>query len=340
MEIQCTQCRTRYHLNEELLPDRRSVRAKCVKCSNVILIDFPSSRPDPPAAWRRLLPENALYGKDLRKEVSDNFKKLYPMPHVMLKARRLVSDPNSDFRQISNLLKTDQALASRILKAANSSYFGFAGKVSSLRHASTLLGNKMLVQIIDMVSSSKMLGGTMKGYGIDSGAMWRHSLIVAVGSDIIAKKVAAEYSGEAFFAGLLHDAGKILLDPYILERQAAFIELMQSAKSPMHDVEKKILGFDHGEMGGELCKHWTLPKMVAEAIRWHHAPSESQANMLAYIIHSANAISKGLDASTFSFDLGTVEERALNFLRLEQKEIDGIAHQILEAVETLEDDTY
>jgi predicted Zn finger-like uncharacterized protein len=340
MKIQCARCMTRYHLDTDRLPDCPGLQVKCKKCSNVISIDFAATRPEPSTAWRRLLPENALYGESLQKEVSEHFSKLYPMPHVMLKARRLLSDPETDFRQVSNLLKTDQALASRVLKAANSPYFGFTGRVSSIRHASTLLGTNMLIQIIDMVSSSKVLGATMKGYEIDSGAMWRHSITVAVGSDMIAKKVAAKYSGEAFFAGLLHDAGKILLDPYILERRAAFSKLTQTAERPIHDIEKAILGLDHGVMGAELCTHWALPEMVADAIRWHHAPSGSQANILAYVIHAADAITKGLNATTFSFDIGIVEDKALQFLRLGQKEIEKIAYQTMEAVETLEDDTY
>jgi hypothetical protein len=79
---------------------------------------------------------------------------------------------------------------------------------------------------------------------------------------------------------------------------------------------------------------------VADAIRWHHAPSESQGNNLALVIHSADAISKSLDVSTFSVDLHSLEQNTRHFLHLDQKTIERVAHQILEAVETLEDDTY
>ena len=67
-----------------------------------------------------MLPKDALYGENLKQEVTNNFKKLYPMPHVMLKARQILANPDSDLSQVSKLVKADQALASRVLKLANS----------------------------------------------------------------------------------------------------------------------------------------------------------------------------------------------------------------------------
>jgi len=340
MKIQCTHCSTNYRIDEKrLLKDRKST-ARCIKCDNVIAIDFSGHGPDFAFHWQQLLPEDALYGKDLKNEISRNFKKLYPMPHVMWKARRLISDPNSDFKQVSGILKTDQALASRILKVANSAYFGLTGKVSSIQHATVLLGSRLLTQIISMVSHSKMLGGTLKGYGMDSGNAWRHSLTVAVGSDVIAKKIAPEYSKEAFLAGLLHDAGKILLDPYIMERQTAFTELMDKLNTPSNEAEKKVLGIDHAEIGKLLCAHWNFPDFVADAINWHHSPAESKANLLAYIIHSADVIANSMNTATFEADFQAINENALKFLRLDAAAIEAVAYEIFDAVENLEDDTY
>jgi len=340
MKIECSECHTQYQLVVSRIEKKQRFRVKCKKCKNLIVIDFTKKHPDLNPTWVKLFPKNVLYGEALHKDVVSNFKRLYPMPHVALKARQLILDPESDFRRISNLLKTDQALASRILKVANSAYFGLCGKVSSIQHASALLGTKLLVQIINMVSHSKMLGGTMLGYDVDSGIMWRHSIAVAVGSDFIAKKMAPEYSGEAFLTGLLHDAGKIILDKFVLERQASFRELLKDSKQSTVDVERKILGFDHAKISGDLCIHWNLPDFVAEAVEFHHFPSYSRANMLAYIVHAADAIAKHVDQVTSEVDFDTLDSNTLNFLNLEDKKLQAMAHQILEAVETLEDDTY
>ena len=295
-----------------------------------------SSGPD----WRKLMPEKALYGKPLKKKVIGSFSKLYPMPHVILKANQILSDPEADLRQFGNLLKADMAVVGRILKVANSAFFGLAKQVSSVQHAAVVLGTKRLLEIISMIGHSKMLNRRMEGYGVQSGAMWRHTLTVAVGADIIAKKYAPEYKGEAFLAGLLHDAGKIILDPYIKERRAAFVSLAKAGNEPIEEIEKKVLGFDHAAVGGWLCLHWNLPDFVADAIANHHMPSATQSNPLADILHEADTIANHVNAVSFEIDLDRILEKDLQFLDREEQALNDAVLQILEAAESLEDGTY
>jgi len=290
--------------------------------------------------WPVSLPENLLFGEDLKKVIISNFKNLYPMPHIMLKARQLLSDPMSDFKEIGKLVKTDQALASRILKVANSAYYGMSGQVSTIQQAGFLLGSRALVRIITMLGQSKMQRTALKGYGINSGDMWRHSLAVAVGSDIIAKEISPEYSGEAFLTGLLHDAGKILLDSYILERKDVFNEISRTNHNSMIEIEEKVLGIDHAIVSSELCINWNLPEFVAQAIRFHHHPSSSKANLLAYVIHAADTIVHMTDSSTFKLARSSGMENGLKFLHMDEKGLQNLVRRIFENVESLEEDTY
>jgi len=313
---------------------------RCKLCSHVMTIDISTGDKTGQLNRPGLLPKNVLYGENLKKEVSGNFKKLYPMPHVMLKARQLLADPKSDFKELSNLVKADQALASRILKVANSAYYGVSGQVSSIQQAAVLLGSKLLVRIITILAQSKMLGGAMKGYSMNSGDLWKHSLAVSVGSDIIAKEISPEYSGEAFLAGLLHDAGKILLDPYILERKEAFDDLCQNTHQSQIAIEEKVLGLDHAIVSSELCVNWNLPDFVGDAIRFHHYPSSSKANLLAYVIHAADTIAHKKDSTTFEIVRAVDGHSALKFLRLDEKALEKLVRKIFENVEALEEDTY
>lgn len=336
MKIQCPACQRTYRFSQERLPSKTPFSLKCPACQKV----FQFKQRPRKAATAPLAQRFTPYGEDLKREVTDNLKKLYPMPHIMLKARALATNSDADLRQVSAILRTDPALASRVLKVANSAYYGRCGKVASILDAAVLLGLRMLVQIITLVSTSKMLGSELQGFELDSGDLWRHSLAVAVTSATIAARVGLPLRDEAFSAGLLHDAGKIILNQYVLERKTAYDALRKYNPTAPLMAEQAILGFDHAETGFELCKKWNIPTPQAIAIRFHHQPSRSDESPLAYILHVADALAKfDAEASTDTL-AAAVETGALAFLKLRRAELPGIITEAADAIETLEDDTY
>ena len=163
-----------------------------------------------------------------------------------------MNDPNSSFNQLSEILEADPAIAAQVLKMANSPYYGMSGKVSSIQHASVVLGQKTLGEMISMAGASQLMGNTLKGYELNSEDVWRHSMGVAFGSKIIASKKNPALADDAFAAGLLHDVGKLILDPYVLERKETFKTFMADQTRSFLDAEKEILGFDHSEIASEV----------------------------------------------------------------------------------------
>ena len=340
LTITCQKCGKAYTLDGDRLARKPKFRFKCAHCSHIIEADISSPEEEQGASKDSSHPEQGLFGVDLFESIRGNFDALYPMPHVMLKARAIISDPNADFSKISNIIKADQALASRILKVTNSAYYGLRQKVSTTENASVLLGTKKLIQIINMLSHSKTLKGEMKGYGIDSGTAWRHSLTVAVGSDIISRMIAPAYSGEAFLCGLLHDAGKVLLDPFLSEKQATFQELTAQPDISIVDVEEKLLGLNHGKIGGELCRQWNMPDFVSDAVTYHHSPAEAPENLLASVVHSTDVLAHALRAESIEASIESLDGNGLLLGHFEKEEMLQMAEQIQDAVEELEEDTY
>lgn len=329
MKIQCPGCNKAYRINDDIVYKVHNKTAKCTQCGQVIPIaDF-------------LLEKEALApfacGEELKLEVVANLKKLYPMPHILLKARKLLAG-NGNFDELGSLLNTDPALASRVLKVANSAYYGMSGNVSSLHMAATLLGSGTLMQILLMVGNAKALGRSLDGYGLGSGQLWRHSLAVAVCSGLIEKKQPGSDEEEAFFAGLMHDSGKIILDSYVLERKDLFTRYASLTRESLSAVEQKILGFTHGEIGYELCRKWNLPDHMATAIRDHHLPGASENNRLAHVIHLANRMAdRALGTATKT---PTLPKSSLSILNITETEVEAIITEALTTVETMEEDTY
>jgi HD-like signal output (HDOD) protein len=291
-----------------------------------------SAEPAPPQKEK----QEHLTGDALKKKILQHVRDLPPMPQTVLKAREIIANPRSDFKDLATLFETDQAIAARILKLANSPYYGFGGKVSSIQRASVILGHKTLGELISMGGVSSILGKRLDGYGLDAGALWKHSLAVAFGSRIIAQKVDPSLLNDAFTSGLIHDTGKLILDKYVAERWDNFEEFMADGNETFLGAEKAILELDHAEVAFEVCKTWNIPKTLTIAIKYHHVPSRSHDSVLAYIVHVADAIAMmtglglGVDGSLYKMD-----DDAMEFLGIKEETINDIMVEVLNAAQKI-----
>ena len=345
MNVACSSCNSTYDLPDSRLPKGRVVSFPCPSCKNKITLDL--REPEEPAAEHddanRLIfkplddsAETSLSTNDLKKKIINKVKDLPPMPKVLFKAREVMSDPKSGFKEIAKVIETDQAIAARVLKVANSAYYGLSGMVNSIHQASVVLGYQTLEQVITMVSSSSLLGKQLKGYGLQAGALWRHSLAVALGSRLIAQKRAPSLEGDAFSVGLIHDAGKLALDSHITQRKEQIQAFLNDNPNSFLEAERQVLGFDHTEIAYDLCQKWKLPESHAEAMRYHHSPNSAANNQLAYIVHTANylAIQAGLGTGP-AFDNEPLDEEATQTLALKDADLEEISSEIVSAVEKI-----
>ena len=124
----------------------------------------------------------------LKSKILRGLVELPPMPNIILKAREIMEDSGSSLKDLAGVIEHDQAIVARVLALANSSYYGLSGKVSSIQHASVVLGQNTLGELITMAGTLNVLGTTLKGYGLASGDLWLHSIAVAFGSRLIAEK--------------------------------------------------------------------------------------------------------------------------------------------------------
>ncbi len=344
MIITCPSCQKSYNIPDERLPMGKKVYFPCPNCKEKIKLDL-----RPSSARIELdvddLTEPSLSDESkaspvdsdaLKERILKTLKDLPAMPQVVIKAREILADTNSGIKDVVKILETDQAITTKILRVANSAYYGMSGKISNIQHASVVLGYKTIGEMITLAASSSLLNKNLEGYGLGSGDLWKHSLSVAIGSRVIASRKNADLAETSFSAGLIHDAGKLVLDKYVLEKKAEFDELMEFGQITYMQAEEKIFGFNHAELGFDVCKHWRIPEDISVAIKHHHAPSRSDENFLAHIIYAADAIvnmsdalakmegmSAGLEAMMYMLD-----DRTMEFLELEESDIQPIMDEI------------
>jgi HD-like signal output (HDOD) protein len=187
-----------------------------------------------------------------------------------------------------------------------------------------------------MTGTSSLLGSRLEGYGLESGDLWLHSLAVALGSRLICKEKAPDLSDDAFMAGLLHDAGKLILDRHLRDRMDALESLLEDDGHTFLDAERRVLGFDHSEIASEACAKWQIPDAIGEAVRHHHHPSRAQARNLACIVHVADlvalmsGIGGGIDGTRYKID-----RNALELLDISPEDINHYMPDVMEGVKEI-----
>ncbi len=344
MKITCSQCRKTYQIPDERIPRGKEIVFPCPSCKSLIRIYLPAEKSETAASADKAPSASeqpaAQQDQDLMKKILSAVEDLPPMPQIVLKAQEVMAKPNAGFKEIGAIIETDQAIAARVLRMANSSYYGLSGKVTSVHQALVVLGLKTLAELILLLGTSKLLDRELKGYGVDSGSLWKHSLAVAFGSKLIASKRIPKFENDAFSAGLIHDAGKLVLDPYIFRKKPDFDAVMQEGKKNFLDAEKEILGFEHAELTAELCRFWKIPENQTLAIRCHHDPEQMQEEpKLAYILHVADviAIRSGYGTGE-NAALYPVHQAALEDLMFSEEDLNGIQQSVTDYVQKVSSD--
>ena len=270
----------------------------------------------------------------LTKKILQAVETLPAMPQILLKAQEIMADTNANFEGLERTLQADQALVATVLKLANSAYYGQSGKVSSIRRAAVILGFRVLGEVIVTASASNLVDTPLQGYRLRPGDLWRHSLAVAFGSRIIAKRVKQDLANDAYIAGLLHDAGKLILDPYISEKKGVLEKYIEDDGKSLPRAEKLTTGFNHAEIAGMLCKGWNFPRSIYEAIRYHHAPYKVNSDSLAHILYTADEIAKYCVTDSEPIIL-EIENPATRNLGIQIDEIESIINETIASVEQI-----
>jgi putative nucleotidyltransferase with HDIG domain len=199
-------------------------------------------------------------------DVTINDHDLPPMPNVAQQILKLISDPDTTAEVLQKKISSDQALTTRILKVANSPFYGVPRSVRTLSTAIMILGYKMIRNLV-LTTMTKSIN---RKFGLIEMMMWEHSIGVSVASFLIAKEVRFPDPEEAFLAGLLHDIGKQVLNNCEAEKYMRVIERTYNEGISYYFAEKEIFGFTHTEIGALVIKKWKLSEELENAIRYHH----------------------------------------------------------------------
>jgi len=216
-------------------------------------------------------------------------------PAIITTLMSLTSDMNTSIDKISKTILADQSLTGRVLKISNSSFYGRAKEVATLREAILLLGFSTLRSLV--VASSTHSLYQSAGDETFKRKLWEHSLATAVSARTIACHIQHPKTEEAFIAGLMHDIGKLVMAQKIPDEYMIVVHTVEQSGESYIDVEERAFGFNHTDVGLLLLHKWSFPQILGNAVFEHHNPTETDDKPvpLSYIINLANCMAKRLD---------------------------------------------
>lgn len=232
------------------------------------------------------------FGLDLD-TVARGIGNLPSLPAVVVELLQSLDDADADTDLLARKISRDQALVAKMLRVANSSFYGLQGKVGSIQDAIVVLGLRGVRTLASAAAVAGVFGKTSAS-GYDFRVFWRHSIGVALCARALAPRMRAN-AENAFAAGLLHDIGRLVLASCFPAHFKAALDYRQRLDCPLLDAERALLGIDHAQVGRVLTERWKFPSLMSQAIAGHHAPDGQETRSLACVLHVADAMVHALD---------------------------------------------
>lgn len=235
-------------------------------------------------------------------ELVDNASELISLPEISLRVNEIANDPDSSADDMAAVISQDPALVVRMLKIANSAYYGLSTEVDTISRAVAILGTKKIRDLVISTSASQAFDGIPNGL-ITMQDFWHHSLYCGLLAQILAKKSAKTNAESIFIAGLLHDIGQLLMFNQLPEKSHECILLLMEGTEELetYEAERHVFGFDHMQVGGALIKNWKLAPVLQECVEFHHEPQKAKEfKAEVALINIANAVAVMADFDSMS----------------------------------------
>lgn len=249
---------------------------------------------------------------------------LVTLPDVFIRINRLVEDPNSTMADIAKVVAQDPAFTVRLLRVANSSFYGFSATIDTVSKAISIIGSsqiRSLALATSVASSFEGLPNTL----VSMGNFWRHSLYCALAARCLAKQARKCDPDAVFTAALLHDIGELVIFNRLPKQaKAALLLVLDSADElPVYQAEQQVMGFDHSQVGGELARQWQLPRLLEECIECHHDIRSAQHfPREAALVHIANILALMAEVQTVNpDDVPAIDQHAWEIAGLNADEV-------------------
>lgn len=226
-------------------------------------------------------------------EISEAVLKLPSLPNIVLELFRALDDEDVDVNLLSQKISHDQALATKVLGLANSSFYGMQSKVCSIAYAVSVLGFGSIRALVTAAAVAQIFSGK-DSEELTHAQLWKHAIATALAARALAKGMGGN-EDQAFIAGLLHNIGRQVLIDYDPLRYREVLSWSSAHDVELSIAEAAVLGLDHKVVGRAALARWKFPPSIVETLNSDLSDLHGKHSKSAAIIAVADAIAYGLD---------------------------------------------
>jgi HD-like signal output (HDOD) protein len=196
-------------------------------------------------------------------EVVTTIADLHPMQVVGTRILEVTEGEQFSAHQLAQVISADQALTAKMLRVANSAYYSYPRRISTVRDAVIILGFRAVRSatlascVMDTLTETTLLNGD---------DFWRFSVTVGTLSEARARATNTHQPDEAFTAGVIHNIGLLVVDQHLPHQLGEAMKFASSKQCSLEAAEREVLGFTDAELSSALLQHWNFPESLVEAV--------------------------------------------------------------------------
>ena len=232
-------------------------------------------------------------------QLVEEIAELRPLPAVATSILRLTEHDRFSAHELASAIGADQALTAKLLRLANSAYYGFPRTIGSVRDAVVLLGFRT---VRSTTLASCVIGMLSESNHLDYEAFWHHSVSTGMLAEMLARTEGL-HQDTAFTAGVLHNIGLLAMDQQRPDLLGAALERGREAGISRHEAQREVLGYTDADLGGVLGVAWSFPDELSDAIRNHAMSLDTlpdEKSLTAFVLRArllvrSHGVADGID---------------------------------------------
>ena len=260
--------------------------------------------------------------------INFDLDKLPTMPLVAAQMMELINAPETSAAALARVVSKDPAVSARVLKIANSSFYSMSRQVTSLSTAVVILGERTLKNLVLAAS----MRGMNQSFGKIEQLLWEDSMVCALGSRYLARKLGLADPEEAFMAGLFRHIGLVVLNNQESKAADFILQSMESGNQSMAEQEQEMFGATHAEIGAAVLEHWKLSEVLS-LVALHHSDvalddeAESSAVNLTCVVNIAGQLPGYFEIFKQLRELNLENLPSIKRLGLDQERVEEIIEE-------------